>query len=205
MRNKISNIIAAGLLALTAHSQAFDTTLNLDIYTPITSPHASLYTLKVGTYQGALSSDPFTAFGQLSANFNTAYTVSNLRGAEISGDNIYSVIEATVASPYSTAAGYDNSVYYWIADQADTTFALLKGVDTYWWDGKGLGSTDTFGIAGDSVTALFGSIDTSAGVNGGLGSIATTATGIPEPTSGSLFLVGAAGVLALRRLRKTNV
>ena len=28
---------------------------------------------------------------------------------------------------------------------------------------------------------------------------------IPEPASGSLFLLGAAGVLALRRLRKTNV
>lgn len=33
----------------------------------------------------------------------------------------------------------------------------------------------------------------------------SSATAIPEPASGSLFLIGAAGVLALRRLRKSNV
>ena len=202
MQNKITTLVVASLMAFTAHSQAFTTTMNLDIVTPI-SGGSGTYTLKVGTYQGALSGNAATAFDQLTTNFNTAYTINSLVGANISEANMSSVVEATFTSPYSSAVGFDNSVYYWITDTANTSFALLKGLDTYWWDGNGLGSTDNFGVAGDSVTTLFGTMNTSAGINGGAGALSATA--IPEPASGSLFLLGAAGVLALRRLRKTNV
>jgi hypothetical protein len=202
MQNKIATLVVASLMAFTAHSQAFTTTMNLDILTPI-SGGSGIYTLRIGTYQGSLNADAWTAFNQLTTNFNTAYTVNSLAGSAISAGDMYSVVAATFTSPYSSAVGYDNSVYYWLTDTANTSFALLKGLETYWWDGAGLGSTDNFGIAADSVTTLFGNMNTSAGINSGVGALSATA--IPEPTSASLFLLGAAGVLALRRQRKSNV
>lgn len=207
MKNKFATLILAGLMALSAQNRAmaFETELNLDIFTPI-SGGSGTYTIRIGTYQGFLDSANVTAFQQLTANFNTAYTISNLDGSAIDVLNPYHVVAQVIAtSPYSAAAGYDNTVYYWITDTSNSTFALLRGIDTEWWDGAGLGSTDAFGVAGDSVTTLFGSMDTSEGVNLGAGAITTAGVAIPEPTSGSLFLLGAAGVLALRRLRKTNV
>jgi hypothetical protein len=56
------------------------------------------------------------------------------------------------------------------------------------------------GFSGAAPVAGFG------GVSGGSFSISSvTSTVVPEPSSASLMLLGAAGVLALRRLRKSNV
>jgi hypothetical protein len=63
-----------------------------------------------------------------------------------------------------------------------------------------LGVYDIFTLASNTVTAVYGSTDNAVGDNGTL----YTST-VPEPSSASLMLLGAAGVLALRRLRKTNV
>jgi hypothetical protein len=63
-----------------------------------------------------------------------------------------------------------------------------------------LGVYDIFTLASNTVTAVYGSTDDSVGDNG---TIYTSA--VPEPSSASLMLLGAAGVLALRRLRKSNV
>lgn len=203
MKKYLVTLMAAGLLAGQSHSQAFSTSLLLDVYTPI-SGGSGVFTLKVGAFQGTLSVDSYTAFQQLSsASWVNGATFTNLDGSSISGASPALLAAEIATSPYSSAVGADNSVYYWLTDTSSSTFALMKGIDTYWWDGAGLGSTDNFGIAGDSVTAVFGTLNTSAGVNGGLGAIG--AVGIPEPASGSLFLLGAAGVLALRRLRKNNV
>ena len=201
MQNKFATLVVAGLMALTAQSQAFNTTITLDILTPI-SGGSGVFTLKVGSFQGTLSADSYTAFQQLSsASWVNGATFTNLDGSSISGGSPAYLAAQNVNSPYSDSVGADNSVYFWLTDTSSTTFALMKGIDTYWWDGQGAGTTDNFGIAGDSVTAVFGTLNTSAG--GGVGAIG--AVGIPEPASGSLFLIGAAGVLALRRLRKTNV
>ena len=60
-------------------------------------------------------------------------------------------------------------------------------------------SLDDAGFSGAAPVAGFGS------VNGGSFSLSSvTSTVVPEPTSASLLLLGAAGVLALRRLRKSN-
>ena len=56
------------------------------------------------------------------------------------------------------------------------------------------------GFSGAAPVAGFG------GVSGGSFSISSvTSTVVPEPSSASLMLLGAAGILALRRLRKSNV
>lgn len=63
-----------------------------------------------------------------------------------------------------------------------------------------LGVYDIFTLASSTVTAVYGSTDDNTGANGTI----STST-VPEPSSASLMLLGAAGMLALRRLRKTNV
>lgn len=63
-----------------------------------------------------------------------------------------------------------------------------------------LGVYDIFTLASSTVTAVYGSTDDNIGANGTI----STST-VPEPSSASLMLLGAAGMLALRRLRKTNV
>jgi len=63
-----------------------------------------------------------------------------------------------------------------------------------------LGVYDIFTLASSTVTAVYGSTDDNIGANGTI----STST-VPEPSSASLMLLGAAGMLALRCLRKTNV
>ena len=63
-----------------------------------------------------------------------------------------------------------------------------------------LGVYDIFTLASNTVTAVYGSTNDSVGDNGTI----YTST-VPEPSSASLMLLGAAGMFALRRLRKNNV
>ena len=63
-----------------------------------------------------------------------------------------------------------------------------------------LGVYDIFTLASSTVTAVYGATNDTVGDNGTI----YTST-VPEPSSASLMLLGAAGVLALRRLRKNNV
>lgn len=62
-----------------------------------------------------------------------------------------------------------------------------------------VGVYDIFTLASNTVTPVFGSANDAVGDNGTI----YTST-VPEPSSASLMLLGAAGVLALRRLRKKN-
>ena len=63
-----------------------------------------------------------------------------------------------------------------------------------------LGAFDLFTLGADVVTPVYGAADANAGTYGSL----STST-VPEPSSASLVFVGAAGILALRRLKKNNV
>jgi len=200
MKNKLG-ALTLGLLALVSQGYSANTQMNLTLASPILGG-SDIFTLRVGTYSagvGTLSTDISTAIGQLNSGFTTAYTASNLNGAAITE----TLISTTVTSPFAT--GLDNNVLFWLTDTTNTYFALFTGAGLEWIDPVGelaseFGAVDDIGFAADSVTAVFGSFNTSAGPTGTL-----YATAIPEPASGSLFLLGAAGVLALRRLRKSNV
>jgi hypothetical protein len=63
-----------------------------------------------------------------------------------------------------------------------------------------LGLYDIFTLASSIVTPIYGSTNDNAGANGTI----YTST-VPEPSATSLILLGAAGILALRRLRKNIV
>ena len=194
MKNKINSLILASLLALVQHGQAFTTTLTVDIFGPITGG-SGVYDLRLGTYQniGGLSSNSVDAYNQLVAGFNTAYFINDLDGAALA--STVASYTANITSPYSDTAGFDNSIFWFLTDTGGSTFGLYRG-NGEWNNGQPF-AEEAFGLAADSVTAIYGSLDTGAG--------ALSATAIPEPASGSLFLLGAAGVLALRRLRKSNV
>jgi len=62
------------------------------------------------------------------------------------------------------------------------------------------GLSENWTLSAEQVTAIYGAANAGSGTYGAL----TTST-VPEPSSASLMLLGAVGVLALRRLRKTNV
>jgi hypothetical protein len=62
------------------------------------------------------------------------------------------------------------------------------------------GLSENWTLSAEQVTSIYGAADANASTYGAL----TTST-VPEPSSASLMLLGAAGVFALRRLRKNNV
>ena len=68
-----------------------------------------------------------------------------------------------------------------------------------------LGAYDFISLYGGQMNALEDGADRPFGSVDGSGNGVLTTSTVPEPSSASLMLLGAAGVLALRRLRKTNV
>ena len=62
------------------------------------------------------------------------------------------------------------------------------------------GLSENWTLSAEQVTAIYGAANAGSGTYGAL----TTST-VPEPSSASLMLLGAAGMFALRRLRKNNV
>ena len=165
-----------------------------------------------GTLLGRIGSATDTTSSFLSyfnANSRSIYTWSGLVGNAITDSETYyrnfsadSSVESYAGAPLNSIfnAAYDNSILALITNTSNDQLALIDlGVD---W------ANPTIATAG-GVLLDVASLSTAAGSTALIGTLGAgfinTATAIPEPSSASLMLLGAAGVLALRRLRKSNV
>jgi len=104
------------------------------------------------------------------------------------------VSNASYSSSPNTNAG-SNANY--LAPNTSTQYALLS--DAAWKVPVSAGALDTstvtFGFSANT-TSTFGSVAFNSGT--GTGSVSL----VPEPSTGALMMIGAAGLVALRRLRK---
>ena len=181
--------------------------------------------LSHGSIQGLFGADPVANLSAIYANFSILASFADADGGAFSGtasqfadpDNNVDAFSFTgnIATTFHNKA-MQVVVLSPLADLGSGASEI--GVFSAW-DYTGAGSAVNFEANDESLTNVF-SFLTAADVSGGglpigayaiVGSSAgstftlSSATAIPEPASGSLFLLGATGVLALRRLRKSNV
>jgi len=228
-----SNLTKIGLLALAvafapggASAASFNASLIGSLYradgtTVVNSAQVSFGyfdALSVATVTSAVSS--LTGDGLVSyyhSNFTELYR-ANISGgalnyiAETDGypvglaNGVGDAMWAAVFAP-NAGGGYDNGLFVLTDTLADP--------DYYWsWTSAGspalVSNTFLFDtvLSGEATPEDFSFVSLAAiGTSSSslrLSSL-SSASAIPEPASGSLFLLGTAGVLALRRLRKTNV
>ena len=130
----------------------------------------------------------------LSGNINVGNAVQNddpytVAAGQFAAQPAYLLALSVSDSDWNTALAN------WQTD-AGNSLILLSAIDSFGAGNDGDPRSD-FGLDPFSGTVIAGVANTST--------YTITGVAIPEPASGSLFLLGAAGVFALRRLRKTNV
>ena len=168
-----------------------------------------------GTYANLLGArttyynDSVAFLSYFNANSRSIYNWSGITGNLVDGENAAYYRNFSINPDTENYAGtppvsiwssvFDNTVLALITNTTNNQLALINlGIN--WSDPNvttaGGVLTDTVALtAGSGSTAIWGSTH---------GSYINT-TSVPEPSSASLMMIGAAGVLALRRLRKSNV
>ena len=181
------------------------------------------FTISFGSLNGGLASlltkgstaDGAAGFANwYGANSRTLLTWSGVTGSAVDPDSdIYYRNYSANSGAENYAGGPLNSIWSSTQDNralAFVTYSGLGGVEeiglyAFNFDWGNPGEADfpgnIFTLAANNVEAVYGLSDSEANNGNGL---LTTST-VPEPSSASLMLLGAAGVLALRRLRKNNV
>ena len=151
------------------------------------------------------------------SNSRTLLSWGAVTGADITdADQFYRYYGANTSLPTYQGAAL-NSIYSNSQDNRALAFVTYSSGSTVqeiglydlgfsWGNPADTGSYpfglyDYISLGADApVTAVYGSADPNTGTYGTL----STST-VPEPSSASLMLLGTVGVLAFRRLRKTNV
>ena len=173
--------------------------------------------LSGGSVSGLVSSGDYTS---LFAQFRPATSFAIIDGVvgDARGDGFITEVNVGSAIGYTDDQGLQGYTPDNASQFAGQALYLLALDDTSSsWTGVSSGDIAILFSAiagfgtGDNADGPLNNIDVEFSTSGGTILLGTQAAGnisgvaIPEPASGSLFLLGAAGVLALRRLRKTNV
>jgi hypothetical protein len=179
------------------------------------TPYATdTFLIRFGALNGGLQINPssgWTAYQVDSywrANARTLLTWSGVVGATTPQHRYYgSDIEdesragSALTSVYN--ASLNNQAFALITNSDITAFALLdfgfNFADPSNTDAYPFGAFDVLPVSKATSTLWYGTPS-----ENGAGTIGLVSS-VPEPSSASLMLLGAAGVLALRRLRKNNV
>ena len=230
--NKITNLIAAVSLGLVlglhhAQSQTLSqTSLSLVSQIQRAGGGDGTFSIAFGSLNGGLAAltslgwnmNSVSTFASwYAANSRTLYTWTGVTGSAIDSESndyyrnftdditMENRVGGPLASIYSTTQNNEALAFvtYSVSGAVEELGLFSFGVN---WENPTAADFpgNNFAFDATGMSAVLGGLDTSANYGYGIAST-VTATGIPEPTSGSLFLLGAAGVLALRRLRKTNV
>jgi hypothetical protein len=171
---------------------------------------ASLLT-KDGTADGAAG---FAAW--YGSNSRTLLNWGSVTGADITDNDSYykyygvdNTVSTYAGGPLTSiwSATQDNRALAFVSYSDGSTIQEIGLYDLgFSWTSPSdpiavaFGLSENWTLSAEQVTAIYGAANAGAGTYGAL----TTST-VPEPSSASLMLLGAAGVLALRRLRKSNV
>jgi len=209
--------LAVGLPLASGWAQTTEVTASLLSRLQNPTPNSDdTFTIRFGALNGGLQLDPTSGWTASQVNSywadyaRTLLTWSNVVGSTTPQFRYYgsdtedeSYAGPSLTSVYSGAPGASNRAFALITSSDNSAFALLdfgfdfaNPADN---EAYPFGAFDTLPVNRATSTLWYG---TPSGTgNGTIGLVSS----VPEPSSASLMLLGAAGVLALRRLRKSNV
>ena len=171
----------------------------------------SSYTIQVGVFTSPLRNDGGYWFGWNDSGANEGFTQifqsTGTLGAggllQLNQDAYFATFSNTLPdAAYSSVMGYAPSIVFSRAAAGNTREVLVANFTTglLGSDPDSVETENIFGLTNESDLTTFNALYTGSASGSGSGTVLSSAA-VPEPSSASLLLLGAAGLVALRRFR----
>jgi hypothetical protein len=173
----------------------------------------SSYTIQVGVFTSPLRNDGGYWFGWNDSGANEGFTQifqsTGTLGAggllQLNQDSYFATFSNTLPADtaYSSAMGYAPSIVFSRAATGGTREVLVANFTTglLGSDPDSVETENIFGLTNESENTTFNALYTGSASGSGASTVLSSAA-VPEPSSASLLLLGAAGLVVLRRFRK---
>jgi hypothetical protein len=172
----------------------------------------SSYTIQVGVFTSPLRNDGGYWFGWNDSGANEGFTQifqsTGTLGAggllQLNQDSYFATFSNTLPdAAYSSVMGYAPSIVFSRAAAGGTREVLVANFTTglLGSDPDSVETENIFGLTNESENTTFNALYTGSASGSGSSTVLSSAA-VPEPSSASLLLLGAAGLVALRRFRK---
>jgi len=170
------------------------------------------YTIQVGVFTSPLRNDGGYWFGWNDSGANEGFTQifqsTGTLGAggllQLNQDAYFTTFSNTLPdAAYSSVMGYAPSIVFSRAAAGNTREVLVANFTTglLGSDPDSVETENIFGLTNEPEYTTFNSLYTGSASGSGSSTVLRSAA-VPEPSSASLLLLGAAGLVALRRFRK---
>jgi len=170
------------------------------------------YTIQVGVFTSPLRNDGGYWFGWNGSGANEGFTQifqsTGTLGAggllQLNQDSYFTTFSNTLPdAAYSSVMGYAPSIVFSRAATGGTREVLVANFTTglLGSDPDSVETENIFGLTNESENTTFNALYTGSASGSGASTVLSSAA-VPEPSSASLLLLGAAGLVALRRFRK---
>ena len=170
------------------------------------------YTIQVGVFTSPLRNDGGYWFGWNDSGANEGFTQifqsTGTLGAggllQLNQDAYFTTFSNTLPdAAYSSVMGYAPSIVFSRAAAGNTREVLVANFTTglLGSDPDSVETENIFGLTNEPEYTTFNSLYTGSASGSGSSTVLSSAA-VPEPSSASLLLLGAAGLVALRRFRK---
>jgi len=170
------------------------------------------YTIQVGVFTSPLRNDGGYWFGWNDSGANEGFTQifrsTGTLGAggilQLNQDSYFTTFSNTLPdAAYSSVMGYAPSIVFSRAAAGGTREVLVANFTTglLGSDPDSVETENIFGLTNEPEYTTFNSLYTGSASGSGSSTVLSSAA-VPEPSSASLLLLGAAGLVALRRFRK---
>ena len=171
----------------------------------------SSYTIQVGVFTSPLRNDGGYWFGWNDSGANEGFTqIFQSTGTlgtggllQLNQDAYFATFSNTLPdAAYSSVMGYAPSIVFSRAAAGNTREVLVANFTTglLGSDPDSVETENIFGLTNESDLTTFNALYTGSASGSGSGTVLSSAA-VPEPSSASLLLLGAAGLVALRRFR----
>jgi len=169
------------------------------------------YTIQVGVFTSPLRNDGGYWFGWNDSGANEGFTQifqsTGTLGAggllQLNQDAYFATFSNTLPdAAYSSVMGYAPSIVFSRAAAGSTREVLVANFTTglLGSDPDSVETENIFGLTNEAEYTTFNALYTGSASGSGSGTVLSSAA-VPEPSSASLLLLGAAGLVALRRFR----
>jgi hypothetical protein len=170
------------------------------------------YTIQVGVFTSPLRNDGGYWFGWNDSGANEGFTQifqsTGTLGAggllQLNQDAYFASFSNTLPdAAYSSVMGYAPSIVFSRAAAGGTREVLVANFTSglLGSDPDSVETENIFGLTNESENTTFNALYTGSASGSGSSTVLSSAA-VPEPSSASLLLLGAAGLVALRRFRK---
>jgi hypothetical protein len=170
------------------------------------------YTIQVGVFTSPVRLDGGYWFGWNDSGANEGFTQifqsTGTLGAggllQLNTDGYFTTFSNTLPdAAYSSVMGYAPSIVFSRAAAGNTREVLVANFTTglLGSDPESPETENIFGLTNESDSTTFNALYTGSASGSGSGTVLSSAS-VPEPSSASLLLLGAAGLVALRRFKK---